>query len=767
MEGTTATLTIAGYIKAWYYKANATPDTSCSSEVSAGTTTKALTGLSGNTSYTYTAYSDSGCTEASKLVTAPKFLTKPEPTKPVAGAAGSGQLLLVASVGGDGAISKWEYQQKEGTSEWDTTWTDISSTSKTLGYTVTGLTNGTNYQFKVRACNNSQGTCNGITSDASDAVSPSESAPTLEVISPQTTTATLTFNGHTGEWWYKANTEPHTDCQGPVTGTANLTGLEGGTTSIYWAYTSNEQSEPNSCVNDTTPSTFANTTSANASNTPTGKPVAVFTTLSATSVPSNRAPEFPVDASGSVGAVGDEQVVAKEGEPFSYTLPAATDPDGDTLTYTAFVEDANGEQVQLLPGDDVWLDFDPETRTFSGTPLEADTPATLKIQVTASDGKGGSASVTFTITVEEEVNHPPTFAEEAADQTAREDEPFTYTIRAATDPDGDTLTYEVALIGSSSSELPGWLSFTIDDRGITFSGTPLEEDTPDTLKIQVTASDDKGGSASVTFTITVEEVNDPPEFKEEAADQTATEGTAFRYQAPIAHDPDHAEEDLVYTAFVEQADGELAPLPGWLTFDGDTRTFSGTPGQDDARQTHTILVKVTDPRNLSATTTFRLRVETLYNSRLPQVAKQWLARFGRTVSSQVTQSITDRMGDDSSSGRLTVNGQTVNLSASGAAEETSAGEAAGEADDSSNVRAGLNGTDPFATVAPTTKEAVDEEPVKATATTRELLLGSSFRLPLNPGGADNVGCVGKREGSTVERGGASLPHRPGRCHRRR
>ena len=135
----------------------------------------------------------------------------------------------------------------------------------------------------------------------------------------------------------------------------------------------------------------------------------------------------------------------------------------------------------------------------------------------------------------------------------------------------------------------------------------------------------KGCSASVTFTLTVEEVNDPPEFKDKAVKYTATEGTPFSYTAPKATDV-AAAANLVYTAFVKEADGELASLPGWLTFDGATRMFSGIPGRDDARQTHTILVKVTDPGNLSATTTFRLRVETKYNSRLPQVAKQWRSR---------------------------------------------------------------------------------------------------------------------------------------------
>ena len=72
---TTATLTIAGHSEAWYYKANAAPDNTCQGPVNAGTKTKDLTSLSGNTTYTYEAYSDSACTTANKLATALAFIT--------------------------------------------------------------------------------------------------------------------------------------------------------------------------------------------------------------------------------------------------------------------------------------------------------------------------------------------------------------------------------------------------------------------------------------------------------------------------------------------------------------------------------------------------------------------------------------------------------------------------------------------------------------------------------------------------------------------
>ena len=94
---------------------------------------------------------------------------------------------------------------------------------------------------------------------------------------------------------------------------------------------------------------------------------------------------------------------------FSYTVPAFTDPEGGTITYTATLSDDSA-----LPG---WLSFNASTRELSGTPLEADTPASLTIEVSATDNGSPSASdqVAFTLTVGEEAPttllvRPPTTA---------------------------------------------------------------------------------------------------------------------------------------------------------------------------------------------------------------------------------------------------------------------------------------------------------------------------------------------------------------------
>ncbi len=79
------------------------------------------------------------------------------------------------------------------------------------------------------------------------------------------------------------------------------------------------------------------------------------------------------------------------GVPFSYTVPENTfvDDDGNsTLSYSATLSSGSS-----LPS---WLNFDPVTRTLSGTPTST---GTLNIKITATDTAGASASCTFSLDV--------------------------------------------------------------------------------------------------------------------------------------------------------------------------------------------------------------------------------------------------------------------------------------------------------------------------------------------------------------------------------
>ena len=190
---------------------------------------------------------------------------------------------------------------------------------------------------------------------------------------------------------------------------------------------------------------------------------------------------------------------------FSFNVPANTfsDADGDTLTYRATKADD-----MALP---VWLTFNPDARTFSGTPTSTDT-GTLMVKVTASDGNGGSISDTFNIMVSTTTaNQAPTVANMIPDQSATVDTEFRFNVPANTfsDADGDTLTYRATK--ADDMALPAWLTFNPD--ALTFSGTPTSTDTG-TLMVKVTASDGNGGSTSDTFNIMVSTTTANQEMKE-------------------------------------------------------------------------------------------------------------------------------------------------------------------------------------------------------------------------------------------------------------
>lgn len=78
--------------------------------------------------------------------------------------------------------------------------------------------------------------------------------------------------------------------------------------------------------------------------------------------------------------------------PFNFQFADNTfnDVDGDTLTYTATLD--NGSP---LPD---WLSFDAATRTFNGLPTANDV-VNLNIKITANDGNGGITSDTFALNV--------------------------------------------------------------------------------------------------------------------------------------------------------------------------------------------------------------------------------------------------------------------------------------------------------------------------------------------------------------------------------
>jgi uncharacterized delta-60 repeat protein len=92
---------------------------------------------------------------------------------------------------------------------------------------------------------------------------------------------------------------------------------------------------------------------------------------------------------GSIANTGIPDVVATENAPldFAFNAHTFTDPDGGALTYS----------VGVLPS---WLNFDPFTRTFNGTPGSVNVGSTATITVTATDSEALSISDSFVVTVQ-------------------------------------------------------------------------------------------------------------------------------------------------------------------------------------------------------------------------------------------------------------------------------------------------------------------------------------------------------------------------------
>ncbi|MEQ9744245.1 putative Ig domain-containing protein, partial [Pectobacterium actinidiae] len=324
------------------------------------------------------------------------------------------------------------------------------------------------------------------------------------------------------------------------------------------------------------------------------------------------------------------QSVAQDGG-FSFTVPTGTftDPDGDTLTLSATL--ANGSP---LPA---WLSFNPATGTFSGTPGNGDV-GSLSIKITATDPSSAAISTTFGLTVTS-VNDAPIVATTIPAQSVAQDGGFSFTVPAGTfsDPDGDTLTLSATL--ANGSPLPAWLSF--NPATGTFSGTPGNGDVG-SLSIKITATDPNNAAISTTFGLTVSNVNDSPVLATPIPPQSVAQDGGFSFTVPAGTFTDPDGDTLTLSATL--ANG--SPLPGWLSFNPATGTFSGTPGNGDVGSL-SIKVTATDTTHASVSTTFGLTVSNVNDAPVlaTPIPSQSVAQDGGFSFTVPAGTFTDPNGD--------------------------------------------------------------------------------------------------------------------------
>ena len=198
--------------------------------------------------------------------------------------------------------------------------------------------------------------------------------------------------------------------------------------------------------------------------------------------------------------------------------PQATDTEGSgSLSYSLAVSGFTSDPpFEINPSSR-------QIRVTSGAALDHEHPVlhTYSVTVTAEDEFNATATATFDITIED-VNEPPVAVADPSVTTA-EDTPVTFDVLGNdTDPDeGDTLTVRTITTQPRRGRVvadPGTQMLTY---------TPAKDD-HDTYTFMYTARDDDPvrmlTSPAARVTVTVNAVNDAPEFATEMTTRTVSEG---------------------------------------------------------------------------------------------------------------------------------------------------------------------------------------------------------------------------------------------------
>lgn len=272
------------------------------------------------------------------------------------------------------------------------------------------------------------------------------------------------------------------------------------------------------------------------------------------------------------------EVTVDEASLFSLLIPA-TDPDlpANALAFSLVEPVPAGAAIDAASGELTW------------TPAEAQGGAAYDLTVRVTDNGTPPLSAERVLRVNvREVNNPPVITQ-LSPQFVDEGAAFSLTVQAA-DPEGAAVRFSLA------PGAPAGLAINPDTGLLTWS--PTEAQGPGNYPVVVRVQEQTADAlvAQMTFTITVNEVNQPPVLAA-LPDRTVTEGDTVSFIA-TATDADRPAQTLAYSL--------VEPFPAGAALDPNTGAFGWTTGDDAGATTNVLTVRVTDngPGNLTDSKTF-------------------------------------------------------------------------------------------------------------------------------------------------------------------
>jgi VCBS repeat-containing protein len=353
-------------------------------------------------------------------------------------------------------------------------------------------------------------------------------------------------------------------------------------------------------------------------------------TVTITVTGADDAPTLSDPTDGSIAEVDQSSTTTPLG--LSGTLDG-DDVDGDTLTYGIDGGTVSGDGLTVsYVGSYGTLTVTIATGAYVYTPdaaaIEAlddgETPDDT-FTVTVSDGDGPAVSQTYVVNLTG-ADDAPTSSNGSG--STDEDTPLNDSLPAATDVDGDSVTYA---LGTDAAH--GDVVVNADG---TFTYTP-DENYHGTDSFTFTISDGDDGPVTYTYDLTVNSVNDPPEL-------TGTQATLAAGTEDVAYTVSKA--DLI--AGFSDVDGDLLGVANITADHGDVvlnmdGSYTVTPA-DDYNGTVTLSYEVVDGHGGSVAATLSFSLAAVNDP----------AVIGGDASGEVTEAGTSSPGDPDDTGTLTI-----------------------------------------------------------------------------------------------------------------